>query len=128
MILDMVTFPSQTGNNGMYRPRGWRKSHCDVFERRMDETTLMVRKCLGQDFWTVERWSGTRQYDSADEALVHHVGSAPILTRTYQAAMRLAMHCHVNPTQAGLGWISACPKDHELAVEIARKRRIAELP
>jgi hypothetical protein len=26
----------------------------------------------------------------------------------------------------GLGWISACPKDYQVAVEIARQRSIAE--
>jgi hypothetical protein len=92
----------------------------------MDDTTLMVRQCSGLEFWTIERWDASREYNNADEALVHRFGSTPILARSYQAAMRLAMYCHVGPRQTGLGWISACPKNHEVAVEIARKRRIDE--
>ena len=119
-------------DNGMYRPRGWRKTHCDVFvwdiapERFREIKCLKVRQCSNQGLWTIERWSETRRYDNADEILVHHFGSTPIFTRSYQSAMRLAMHCHVNGPPDVLRWIGACPKNYQVAVEIARERNIDE--
>ena len=118
--------------HGSYRPRGWRKTHCDVFERNlgpkdlMASKRLMVRGCGKHHLWTVERWGEKRPYNNADEVLVFLFGSTPIFTRSYQAAMRLAAYCHVNDPPAGLRWIAACPKNYECAVEIAQERRIDE--
>jgi len=112
---------------GMSRPHGWRKIYCDVFDLDIaDGLQLTVRQCNGQGLWTVERFSESRPYACSDELLVHQFGSTPIFTRSYQSAMRLATHCHENGPPAGLRWISASPKDYQVAVEIARKRSLDE--
>ena len=112
---------------GMHRPRGWRKIYCDVFDLDIaDGLQLTVRQCDDQGLWTVERFSESRPYQPSDELLVHEFGSTPIFTRSYQSAMRLATHCHENGPPAGLRWISASPKDYQVAVEIARKHSIDE--
>ena len=104
--------------DGMRRPRGWRKAigiDADgVYVRHVDPVDpynsrwLLVRECLVQGLWMVERWTGRRRHGDADDILVHEFGSTPIFTRSCPAAMRLAMHCHVKPP-AGLHWIAACP-------------------
>ena len=112
---------------GMSRPRGWRKIYCDVFDLDIaDGLQLTVRQCNNQGLWMVEQFSESRPYACCDEVLVHECGSTPIFTRSYQSAMRLATHCHENGPPAGLRWIAACPKDYQVAVEIARKRSIDE--
>ena len=66
--------------HGSYRPRGWRKTHCDVFERNlgpkdlMASKRLMVRGCGKHHLWTVERWGEKRPYNNADEVLVFLFG------------------------------------------------------
>ena len=112
---------------GMPLPRGWGKIDVDVFDLDIaDGLQLTVRQCSEQGLWTVERFSESRPYACSDEVLVHEFGSTPIFTRSYQSAMRLATHCHENGPPAGLRWIAACPKDYQVAVEIARKRSIDE--
>jgi len=112
---------------GMSRPHGWRKIYCDVFDLDIaDGLQLTVRQCDGQGLWTGERFSESRPYACSDELLVHQFGSTPIFIRSYQSAMRLATHCHENGPPAGLRWISASPKDYQVAVEIARKHSIDE--
>ncbi len=69
-----------------------------------DCAALEVRKFEGTNLWTVERHDldGGRH---DEEVLVYMFGSTPIFTLSYQAAMRLAMHCHANSphlTYAGL--------------------------
>ena len=105
--------------DGMRRPRGWRKAigiDADgVYVRHVDPVDpynsrwLLVRECLVQGLWMVERWTQRRRHGDADEILVHEFGSTPIFTRSCPAAMRLAMHCHVKGPPAGLRWTSACP-------------------
>ena len=105
--------------DGMRRPRGWRKAigiDADgVYVRHVDPVDpynsrwLLVRECLVQGLWMVERWTKRRRHGDADEILVHEFGSTPIFTRSCPAAMRLAMHCHVNGPPAGLRWTAACP-------------------
>jgi hypothetical protein len=55
---------------------------------------------------------------------VHEFTAAPIFTRSYQAAMRLAIHCHENGPPAGLRWICACPENIE---ELIDEHRIDEV-
>jgi hypothetical protein len=104
-------------HDGMRRPRGWRQAlginvdgvyvkHVDPVER-YGSRWLLVRECLVQGLWMVERWTAERRHRDADKILVHEFGSTPIFTRSCPAAMRLAMHCHVKPP-AGLRWIAAC--------------------
>jgi hypothetical protein len=106
---------------GMHRPRGWHKIFCDVFDLNIaDGLQLTVRQWDNRGLWMVERFSESRQYNNADEILAHQFG-VPIFTRSYQSAMRLAMHCHVNEPPPGLRWISTCPPDY---LEGPGKRRI----
>jgi hypothetical protein len=84
----------------------------------------MVRQCGNQDLWTVEQWNEERPYQHSDEILVYKFGSTPIFTRSYQSAMRLAMHCHVNGPPSGLRWIAACPPNYQDAID---ERRIDEI-
>jgi hypothetical protein len=78
-----------------YRPRsrgpnGWTLGQPDVFTKVIYGNRLLVRGC--GEFWTVER--------EIDEALAFPHGPVPILTRTRQAAMRLAEYCHPKPREA----------------------------
>ena len=61
-----------------------------------------------------------------DDVLVFGFGWTPIFTRSYQSAMRLAMHCHVNWPPGGLSWIKGMPTDPKPAIEIARQRHVQE--
>jgi hypothetical protein len=118
--------------DGMYRPRGWIESSPDYFVRFKDHLapncSLMVRECDNTSLWTVERLGEMRRSEDVDEILVHVFGSTPIFTRSYQSAMRLAMHCHVNDPFHGLRWIKAIPINRDVAIEIARQRQIDEAP
>ena len=108
----------------MHRPRGWRETSPDNFVREIGwDSFLLVRESDETGLWTVERLGADRRYE-VDEVLVFTFGWTPILTRSYQSAMRLAMHCHANGPPAGLRWIKTTP--NEAAIEIARKRRIDE--
>jgi hypothetical protein len=116
-------------HNGMYRPRGWLNYKCDFFRWIIDwdpfnGSWLLVRQCNNQGLWTVERWRQKRPHGNADEVLVHEFGSTPIFTRSYQAAMRLAMFCHETGPPAGLRSISACPENIE---DLIDKRRVDEV-
>jgi hypothetical protein len=119
-------------HSGKYRPRGWRKTHCDVFEHDIGwdnngrSQWLVVRQCSNQGLWTIERWRASRPYAQMDELLVHQFGSTPIMTRSYQSAMRLAVHCNESWLPAGLRWVYTSPPNCDMAIEIARKRRIDE--
>jgi hypothetical protein len=114
---------------GMHRPRGWLNYNVDMFRWMIDWDPfngrwLLVRQCNNQGLWTVERWHQKRPHGNADEVLVHQFGSTPIFTQSYQAAMRLGMHCHANGPPAGLRWISACPENIQ---ELIDDRRIDEI-
>ena len=116
--------------NGMYRPRGWVNYNVDMFRWMIDwdpnnARWLLVRQCNNQGLWTIERWRKKRTHGNADEVLVHEFGSTPIFTRSYQAAMRLAIHCHKNGPPAGLRWISACPENIE---DLLDEHRIDRVP
>jgi hypothetical protein len=105
--------------DGMRQPPGWREARGidadGVYVRHVDPVDpynsrwLLVRECLVQGLWMVERWTKRRRHGDADEILVHEFGSTPIFTRSCPAAMRLAMHCHVKGPPAGLRWTAACP-------------------
>lgn len=113
---------------GMCRPHGWlKRGH--TFLRMTGHTPkgwehLRVWECSEPRLWTVERLSESRSYEHSDEVLVLQFGSTPIFIRTYQSAMRLAMHCHANGPPAGLRWITACPANYQEAVD---ERRIDEI-
>jgi hypothetical protein len=112
---------------GMSRPRGWLKMGHTFLGMTRDTPrglqNLRVWECSKPRLWTVERFSESRPYARSDEVLVHELGSTPIFMRSYQSAMRLAMHCHANGPPAELRWIAACPKDYQVAAD---KRRIDE--
>ena len=84
--------------------------------------SLGVRRCDDKHEW----WVIERRVADVDEVLVLRFGSTPIFTRSYQAAMRLAMHCDVNAPTADLRWIKTTPNNKQAAIEFARKRRIEE--
>jgi hypothetical protein len=105
--------------DGMRRPRGWREAignevdgvyvHHVAPVEPYNSTWLLVRECLVQGLWMVERYTERRRHGDADDILVHEFGSTPIFTRSCPAAMRLAMHCHLKGPPAGLHWTAACP-------------------
>ena len=105
--------------DGMGCPPGWREAYGidadGVYVRHVDPVDglnprwLLVRECLVQGLWMVERWTERRRHGDADDILVHEFGSTPIFTRSCPAAMRLAMHCHAKGPPAGLRWTPACP-------------------
>ncbi len=105
--------------DGMRRPRGWREAigndvdgvyvHHVAPVEPYNSRWLLVRECLVQGLWMVERWTDGRRHRDAGDILVHEFGSTPIFTRCCPAAMRLAMHCHAKGPPAGLHWTAACP-------------------
>jgi hypothetical protein len=115
--------------SGMYRPRGWLNYNVDMFRSMIDwdpnnARWLLVRQCAKQGLWTIERWRKKRTHGNADEVLVHEFGSTPIFTRSYQAAMRLAMYCHENGPPVGLRWISACPENIQKLLDERRGNEV----
>ena len=113
---------------GRGRPRGWREPSADYFIKEIAcNSFLMVRECEETNLWTVERLGRARRHVDDDEVLVHVFGSTPIFTRSYQSAMRLAMHCHKKGPPNGLRWIQTTPDDREGAIEMARKRKFYEV-
>jgi hypothetical protein len=118
---------------GSYRPRGWRKTECDVFircpvaDKEMSFANLTVRQYANQSWWTIERYCEGRKYEDITDVLVFDFGSTPIFTWSYQSAMRLAEYCQMNKPPSGLSWVVACPDDKDGAIELARKRRIDEV-
>ena len=116
----------QAGHHpGMYRPRGWRELSRDCYTRVIRDQggrwldSVAVRRCDKHEWWVIER-----KVADVDEVLALRFGSTPIFTRSYQSAMRLAMHCHVNGPPSDLHWIEVIPDDCLGA--IARKLRIDE--
>ena len=67
---------------GSHRPRGWRKTHCDVFIKRTVPgkntrfATLTVRQYANQDWWTIERYHEDRKYENITDVLVCQFGSS----------------------------------------------------
>ena len=110
---------------GMSRPLGWRETSPDLFRKKIGKNKyLVVWNCEQTGLWTVER---INQWPKAiDEVLVHPLGRTPVFTRSYQAAMQLAMHCHVNGPPTEFSWYKADPNKDIEAREIARRRRIEE--
>jgi hypothetical protein len=80
---------------GSNRPRGWRRLWPGNYRKYVGKHILMVRQCGGpmSEHWTVERLDE----DYNTEALVLPFGPAPIFTRQYQSAMRLAEYCYPIP-------------------------------
>ena len=110
--------------DGLHRPRGWRETSPQYFVRDLDwRRSLLVRESDETGLWTVERFSEPRRHVDDTEVLVHLFGSTPIFTRSYQSAMRLAMHCHVNGPPLELRWIKTITNNTQAAIEFARKRR-----
>ncbi len=91
---------------GRYRPRGWKLKETEVFRKVIGTHELWVRRTLNRryPFWTLER-VGVNNDD--DQMLCYAFGPMPILTKTHQAAMWLAQHCHPNaPNNLGfMHWI-----------------------
>jgi hypothetical protein len=88
---------------GSNRPRGWHRHVPGDYRKPVGEHVLVVRQSgnARSDRWTIERvepWA-----DKGLEALVFTARCAPIWTRTYQAAMRLAEYCYpiARPPVAG---------------------------
>jgi hypothetical protein len=112
---------------GMRRPRGWLELDDQYFRRTCGDTLLLVRASGDAGLWTVERLTpGRRQGRDGDEVLVFNFGWTPLFTRSYQSAMHLTTHCHVNGPPAGFCWIKAIPEDVEAAIEFAKQRRLDE--
>jgi hypothetical protein len=112
------------GNDrGVRRPLGWRKTKPGYFKKEIGwDNFLLVRDCVKSGLWTVERLGPWRQ-SQVDEVLVFTFGWTPIFTRTYQAAMRLAMHCQANGPPFQCRWFKADFERDKEAVEIARQRK-----
>jgi hypothetical protein len=107
-------------------PDGWHETSPDYFLYRLaPESYLLVRESDETNLWSIERLNSRRQYD-VDDVLVFGFGWTPIFTRSYQSAMRLAMHCHVDWPPGGLSWIKGMPTDPKPAIELARHRRVRE--
>jgi hypothetical protein len=109
----------------------------DVFEcwlHKQEYECLVVRLC-NNGLWTIESWNARGPLTDADQVLVHQFGSTPIFARTLPEAKDLAIHCFVHRRRpgsnrlnmpAGLRWVCACPKDYQVAVEMARLRAADE--
>jgi hypothetical protein len=92
-------------------PEGWYPGTPDVFTKAMHRNHLRVYRC--GKFWLSER--------GACEALVYTFGSLPVVTRTPEAAMRLAEYCHPRPREgenchprprgvtSSLSWVISSP-------------------
>lgn len=108
--------------HGMRRPRDWIEIDRDrfLYPLILLDCSLHVRRCMRTPLWAISR-NPDRQ-DKAHDALVFEFGWTPIFTRSYQAAMQLAMHCHTKSPPAGLRWINTAGDNSEGAREIARKR------
>jgi hypothetical protein len=83
---------------GSRPPLGWSQHKPRVFWKPARTNRLWV--CGLGEFWTVER--------EIETVLVFAYGSMPIVTRSYQAAMRLAEYCHPQPAP-GLMWVVMTP-------------------
>lgn len=122
-------FLRQVGHrDGMDRPGNWRETSCDFFRWEDRQQKLIVRRSENEDLWTVERWNWIGRGSEVDEVLVFTFGWTPILTRCYQSAMRLAMHCHINGPLPCTRWFKADLDKDKLAIEIARQRQVNETP
>ena len=109
---------------GTFRPTGWYESGPGYSRKELSENSFLATwNCEQTGLWTVERIDGSRKID---EVLVYSLGRTPVLTRSYQAAMQLAMHCHVNGPPIGFRWLKADPNKDIEAIEIARRRQIEE--
>ena len=107
-------------------PLGWKKSRtANGFHKYMNPKFLFVGSYGNRNFWTIERYSQSRDHLRSCEVLVIDFGSTPVLTRSYALAMHIAMHCHVNQL-SGCRWINTFPNDLAGAIELARKRLIDE--
>lgn len=94
--------------SGSYRPRGWTLAKPGVFQRRIGDYTLQVRQCGDRHShrWVIEHLSTLtvngalivlgNDYRTV-QTLACAFGLVPIWARKYQAAMRLAEHCHPMP-------------------------------
>jgi hypothetical protein len=72
------------------RSRDWKETAPDVYNKFSHRNKLVVRGC--GKLWTVER--------QTEEVLAHQFGPLPVFTRTPDAAMQLAEHCHLPATEA----------------------------
>ena len=92
----------------------------------MNPKFLFVGSYGNRNFWTIERFSQSRDDLKSCEVLVVDFGSTPVLTRNYALAMHLAMYCHVNQLSE-CRWINTFPNDLPGAIELARKLLIDEV-
>lgn len=88
---------------GRRRPCDWIELKRGLFlcPARVVGCSLHVRECERTNLWTISRRETPRE-DEGD-VLVFEFGGTPIVTRGFQAAMRLAIHCHVK-MPSGFGW------------------------
>jgi hypothetical protein len=118
--------------DGMHISAAWRETSRAYYILPLDgvhplnsRQFLLVRASDGTDLWTVERHSGTSQYE-VDEVLVSTFGSTPLFARSCQSAMLLADYCHKNAPPPGFQWVKGMPDDPTEAMAAARQRQIDE--
>jgi hypothetical protein len=68
---------------------GWYPGELGAFIKAMHRNRLKVQPC--GEFWRIER--------AECEVLAYTFGSLPVVTRTAEAAMRLADYCHPRPLE-----------------------------
>jgi hypothetical protein len=87
------------------RPRGWRKA-ADGFGRRNEDRNYTLRVIKLYIYWFVMRRPS--RSDMSLEYLALIFDEVPLCTRTEQEAMRLADHCHPDPSLTIAGcWVPA---------------------
>ena len=106
----------QAHHDGGGRPSGWHKGNQGrVFSTVVPGQILSVARFGCSRFWSIHQ-------EMTPDILVFGFGSTPMLTSSEAAAMRLAMHCHLNGPPNGLRWNNPFPKDRAGALEVARRR------
>jgi len=85
---------------GSNRPHGWSRPFPGNFRKYVGTHILMVRQSGGprSKHWIIERLD--ENYNT--EALVLSLGPSPMFAHNYQAATRLAEHCHHRYPNVGL--------------------------
>jgi hypothetical protein len=133
---------------GSKRPPDWFKTKLGVFRylkrfeikpglfgytAHADGVILQVRQC--GKLWVIERYRDGDWLDPSGRcpglnlyALVCAQTERPIWTTTYQAAMRLAHHCHPAPKSPVIGhWLQVHAQEHaECAARSERERAARE--
>ena len=104
----------QAHHDGGGRPSGWHKGNQGrVFSTVVPGQILSVASFGCSRFWSIHQ-------KMTPDILVFEFGSTPMLTRSEAAAMRLAMHCHLNGPPTGLRWNNPSPQDLAGALQTAK--------